>query len=378
MRDELTTVGRELDALTYSMTMARERLRDLEVSRRHLEASREAVRRDQSALRDTLSALVAPPADWTRGDHDHDEPPATVDAALDFTDLSSRYLRLYDEQCRHDERVQDQLRIIDERTYCRYQGADEASTVDKLRGEIAALPEKEASTDQLWHALAVGLRSSFKKLWQDLDTLKGHVAKLNRQLGAVAVSNLERVQLVIEERPEWGNRIKDMLDFEDMPLFADAAKAEAAVGEIGALLDRHEQVQLADLFGLQFEVTTVNGRTLRYQNLDSVESNGTTITMKVLINVLMLRELLHRDDVQMPYYLDEASSLDHENLAAIVAYSSARGFVPVLASPDPMEAATHLYFVSEHDGRVVLDPEHSRVTLRALAVDGDGHTEVAK
>jgi len=370
-REELTAGTRELDALSYSMTMARERLRDIETERRHLEASRETVRRGQSELREILATLVAPNADWAPTDASESAENETAAKDLDFTDLASRYLRLHDEQRRHDDRVQDLLRVIDERTYCRYQGTDEASTVKRLGSEIDALPEKESSTDQLWHALAVGLRSSFKKLWQDLDTLKGHVSKLNRQLGAVTVSNLERVQLVIEERPEWGRRIRDMLDFEDMPLFADPAKAEAAVSEIGALLDRHEQVQLADLFGLQFEVTTVNGRTLRYQNLDSVESNGTTITMKVLINVLMLRELLHRDDVHVPYYLDEASSLDHENLAAIVAYSCERGFVPVLASPDPMEAATHLYFVSEHEGRVVLDPDRSRVTLRALNDDDD-------
>ena len=359
---ELAEIEKVLDGLEQTMERAQARLRDISLERRDLEDSRAHVHRQQALLNEAIGRLRAPDESWA-GATGEDAPP---EGSVDFDDLAARYTKLYEEQRRHDERVQDQLRIIEEQTYGRYAHPDESVTIELLRGEMDALPEMEESTDNLWHGLAVGLRSSFKQLRQDLETLKSMVSKLNRQLGAVTVSNLEKVSLVIDERPEWKSRISDMLEIEDMPLFADPVKAEAAIKEIGNLLDKHEKVDLADLFGLQFEVKTVGGRTMHYQNLDSVESNGTTITMKVLINVLMLRELLKKDDVRIPFYLDEASSLDHDNLEAIVRYSQKHGFVPVLASPDPMEAATHLYFVAEQGGRVVLDPEVSKVTLRVL------------
>lgn len=356
---DLAAAKAALGDLESAIKGTRESLGALE-SRRH-EITREQREAESTlrALHATLDALDAPDPQWPDA---ATESPDT--GGLAFADLATRYQHRHAEQRRHQERVQDQLRVVEERTYGAYAAVDEAAVIERLRAEMAALPDKEAATDEMWRTLAVGLRSAFKALWQDLETLKSLVAGLNRQLSQVTVSNLEQVKLVIEDRPEWGRRLRDMLDFEDMPLFADPVKANAAVDEIGKLLDQHQRVELADLFGLQFEVTTVGGRTLHYQNLDSVESNGTTITMKVLINVLLLRELLNRDDVQVPYYLDEASSLDQDNLAAIVRYSRERGFVPVLASPDPMEAAEHLYFVSERNGRVVLDPELSRVTLR--------------
>jgi len=373
-RAELAEVEKVLDGLEETMERAQARLRDIGLERRDLDNSRADVHRQQTLLNEAVGRLRAPDESWAESTAGETSPEGSVD----FDDLAARYSKLYEEQRRHDERVQDQLRIIEEHTYGRYAHPDESVTIDLLRGEMDALPEMEESTDNLWHGLAVGLRSSFKQLRQDLETLKSMVSKLNRQLGAVTVSNLEKVSLVIDERPEWKSRITDMLEIEDMPLFADPVKAEAAIKEIGNLLDKHEKVDLADLFGLQFEVKTVGGRTMHYQNLDSVESNGTTITMKVLINVLMLRELLKKDDVRIPFYLDEASSLDHDNLEAIVQYSQKHGFVPVLASPDPMEAATHLYFVAEQGGRVVLDPEVSKVTLRALDEGpnpGDGPAE---
>jgi hypothetical protein len=373
LRRDLAALDQRQSELATATDAARTALAEIQARRREITHERAQFEQQQDALRATLHDLTAPDPAWTdlatAAGADTAPPAASSAAPLAFDDLAARYRRGHLDQQRHHERVQDQLQLIEDRTYGAYAGRDEAAVIDRLRAEMAALPEKEAGTDQLWRALTVGLRSAFKAIWQDLDTLKARVTSLNRHLAQVAVSNLQQVRLVIQERPEWGQRIRDMLDTEDMPLFADPEKSAAAVAEIASLLDQHEKVQLSDLFGLQFEVTTVGGRTLHYQNLDVVESNGTTITMKVLINVLLLRELLSRDDVRIPYYLDEASSLDQDNLAAIVNHSRDRGFVPVLASPDPMEAAAHLYFVAERDGRVVLDPELSRVTLR---VRGEG------
>jgi len=79
----------------------------------------------------------------------------------------------------------------------------------------------------------------------------------------------------------------------------------------------------------------------------------------------LLRGLLGRAEVQIPFYLDECSSLDQGNLTAIVNAARQMGFVAVLASPDAMDAADKLYFIEEQDGgRVVLDPKTAMIRIQ--------------
>lgn len=113
---------------------------------------------------------------------------------------------------------------------------------------------------------------------------------------------------------------------------------------------------MRQLFELKFVVTTADGKERVYPKLESIESNGTTITIKVLINLMLLRGLLDKNkEVSIPYYLDEASSLDQDNARAIVQQSRRWGFIPVLASPEAMDAADNLYFLKDNGGRLILD-----------------------
>jgi hypothetical protein len=131
------------------------------------------------------------------------------------------------------------------------------------------------------------------------------------------------------------------------------------------LLSEHPRVDLKDLFNLSFEVGTPDGKRYRHEHLDAIESNGTTTAIKVLVNLVLLRELLGDADVQIPFYLDECSSLDQANLAAIVNAARQMGFIAVLASPEAMDAADKLYFIEEQEGgRVVLDPKTSMVRIQ--------------
>jgi len=113
---------------------------------------------------------------------------------------------------------------------------------------------------------------------------------------------------------------------------------------------------------MHFEIRTPDGLTRTYPHLESIESHGTTITIKVLINLLLIRDLLIEERARIPFYLDEVSSLDQANLKAIVEKAEELGFVPVLASPEPMAVARNIYMLKEQEGRVVLD-DHSRITL---------------
>lgn len=87
------------------------------------------------------------------------------------------------------------------------------------------------------------------------------------------------------------------------------------------------------------------------------------VHLKVLINLLLLKGLLSDKEVSIPFYLDEASSLDRENLASIVQEARKMGFIAVLASPEAMEAADALYFLRESNSRIMLDPKTSLLRI---------------
>jgi hypothetical protein len=107
----------------------------------------------------------------------------------------------------------------------------------------------------------------------------------------------------------------------------------------------------------------VDGRTRQYDGLRNIQSNGTSITIKVLVHLVLIGDLLRDADVRIPFYLDEASSLDERNLQGIVRTATDLGFVPVLASPSESTAVPNIYYLQSDEERVYLGPEH-RVDLR--------------
>ena len=305
--------------------------------------------------RERIRSLPRPDPDW---------PEKTVPDLPDVLDqLIQRYEEAYKDQERCSRELSSGLFSITSRTYGRFDRDTESETLEALEEELDALKEKEQAVRELWTGLAAGLGNAFKALNRDLDTLKSRVDELNRNLSRISVSNLARLRLIVKEHPEWVNRIRTIAMDEEMPLFSDRTAVDAALEHLGELLGRYPEVRLIDMFDLNFEVSTPNGTSRTYPHLESIESNGTTITIKVLINLMLLRGLMSNKETSIPFYLDEASSLDHENLLGIVQKARELGFVPVLASPDAMDAADNLYFLREHKGRVVLEPKTSLVKI---------------
>ena len=191
---------------------------------------------------------------------------------------------------------------------------------------------------------------------------------LNRRLAAVQVSNLASLRLEVEEHAQWMVRIRNVIVEDELPLFGDPRKADQAMQEIGDLLSTHPKIELNDLFDLSFQIGTPDGGVVRHRHLHAIESNGTTMAIKVLVNLVLLRDLLGDADVRIPFYLDECSSLDHANLASIVGAARSMGFIAILASPEAMDAADTLYYLTEEaDGRVVLDPRTAMVRVERPA-----------
>ncbi|MGB3221862.1 MAG: hypothetical protein WBB23_03595 [Desulforhopalus sp.] len=330
--------------------------------KRNLEEQVRALQSQREKMLRKIQKLAGPDPDWPKEPFDPEK--RELEALIEF------YERKSVEQSDIVRRFVEEFRRIEQRTYGKYLGEDETATLANLQAEVEALDEREKAVQELWKSLAAGLQSAFKGLNRDLQTLNTRIDELNRRLGRISISNLARLRLILREHAEWTRRIKTVVEVETMPLFFDRNVVSEAQNQLGELLKQHRRVELSDLFDLHFEVTSTDGQTRHYPHLDSIESNGTTITIKVLINLILLKGLLGDKEVSIPFYLDEASSLDRENLAAIVKEAGKMGFVAVLASPEAMEAADSLYFLRENNGRIMLDPKTSLLRIERKGENG--------
>src|ERR1039457_445677 len=317
---------KEHEQLEKKSSDSSERLEQLREMQREIDRERSGiqVRIGQSAAKekkylDDLPLLQRPDQSWvTRG---------TLQLPDSFDEMYALYIKLTDRQKGLDSELGNKLLFIDSRTYGRSKGSSEAETLQILGEELDALAQKEQAAEKLWSGLAAGLQSSIKNMLDDLDRLKGKVEDLNRQLAKVSVSNLQRLRLELDEHDQLVPWLKDVIRQEDSPLFASTQDTSKAYGFIGHFLRKSGRIELRPLFELKFVVTTADGKERVYPKLESIESNGTTITIKVLINLMLLRGLLDkRKEVSIPYYLDEASSLDQDNARAIVEQSRRLGF----------------------------------------------------
>jgi hypothetical protein len=355
-RSQCTALEAEETELRQRMARAEEeRLECLRIGERVTDSLQD-LGSERSQIDALLQDLRPPQAEWPLVPLD--EPPSELE------DLAWRYRRACAEEQSEDGQVREHLDRIEARTYGRYVGADEATTVARLGEQLDSVPAREQAVRELWTSIAVGIKKSVSSISRDLDKLKTLVQRLNQQIARVPVSNLSSLRLIVEERKAWVRRIRGISLDEDMPLFANPQQVKDSFEELGHLLSEHPRIGLDDLFDLQFEVGTPDGGTRRHAHLDAIESNGTTVTIKVLTNLALLQGLLDGAQVRIPFYLDECSSLDKDNLTGLVHAADDMGFVAVLASPDAMDAARRLYFLEENEaGRVILDPRTALVQI---------------
>lgn len=348
---------KERDDLVKQIKTNGDRLKELQERRvsigndkRNLQNKLNAREERIGRLLQRIQALEPPDSKWLKFD-------GGVEIPSEIEDIISSYHDKQVEEQQISEKLRIVLHAIDSSTYGRLRKENEDDTITVLSGELESLQKKEEAVERLWSGLAVGLRSAFKGLLKDLDTLKSKIDELNKQLAKISVSNLSRLRLEIMGNHQWIRQMKAVTEADELPLFSDPSETERAISTLGELLKSFRKVELIDLFELQFEVTTPDGKTRCYPKLAAIESNGTTITIKVLVNLMLLRGLLHeRREVNIPFYLDEASSLDRDNLIAIVEQSRRMGFTPILASPEAMDVADHIYALKDRQGISIIHP----------------------
>ena len=237
----------------------------------------------------------------------------------------------------------------------RFKSNDEAETVRNLEQELDALPEREKALQLRWSSHIHGLKSRFQEVLNDLRLVESAKDRLNRELSHVPVSDLKGVKLIVERQSDEVSLIERLAAVDELNLMDDTAPLDRVLERVRSKMDRNPVTRIADLFTLGVVVTTADGKNKKYADFHQVESDGTTVTIKVLFNLLVLKSLLHKDDVAIPFFLDEIQTLDPANQRAVIQTAKKLGFIAITAAPSAISEVDACYFLEQDaHGRVVL------------------------
>ena len=362
-RRELTL---EVDAIDRTSARLAERAAAARAAIAAGERERAELEREGRALDKALHGLQPPEPEWPTAAEDLAEPlewRVRVERYLTQTAEAATLARLLDDARPRLARALPRL-------------AMDEGFAEALSQELDGLGEKRSALSEAWRGFIAGLTAAFDAQLADLDRLRVRIDALNRLLKQAHVSDLKELRLSLRELPESCGLIKHFVEQHKASagadLFADRAAFARAEQRVGEFLEQRSTLELTELFQLEFEVTRANGAVTRYPHLDRIESNGTSITIKVLTLMTLLRGLMReREGYRLPFFLDEANALDRANLRAIVRLAESFGFAPVLASPDGSDAAARVYIpVRLPNGRVVLTARHA-LTLEHADADAD-------
>jgi len=114
------------------------------------------------------------------------------------------------------------------------------------------------------------------------------------------------------------------------------------------------------LFNMGIEVELEGGKVVSSFNDANIQSTGTGLTVKVILNVMLLNRLLYIKEgqvVNIPIYIDEAGQIDPANQETLIDQCLPAGFVPVFASVEPQASADYWIGLNEVDGRIYVDQQ---------------------
>lgn len=236
----------------------------------------------------------------------------------------------------------------------------------QLEAQIAALEERNQMVQNRWTAVFSEARSGFKVILQSLASIKREIRKLNGELSSIEFSSLANVRLdLVEDKAAVSEYERHAADIATPSLFDSVTDTDTSISQFHALIQRRPKLVLNDLFSLRCEVTRKDGVKNSYADFDAVESTGTTIILKVTMNLLVLRDLLRDGKARIPYYLDEVHALDRQNFANIIQLSERLGFVGIFAAPTTaIGPRRFVHLVPDKKGRLVVTDAHRKEIVR--------------
>jgi hypothetical protein len=284
----------------------------------------------------------------------------------DFDAAVTLFLRQQEQQFKLGDEINNLLAQTELWLGDEYRGVDESETVLTLQAELEALPDKEEALARDWNAHIHGLKATFDQVLKNLGHVHSAAAEITRAFGKVQVSNLKAVRLKVKEESDLVSWIKRLAEFEPGGLFASDPQQESAIANFRRKIQDNPVIRFTALFTLVFDVTGADDQRHEYHDFRQIESEGTTITIKVLFNLLLLKSQLKSDGCAVPFFLDEIQTLDADNRQAILKTARQLGFIAITAAPQAVSEVDAIYFLQPQKGRIILRHKH-RITVKRAA-----------
>lgn len=236
----------------------------------------------------------------------------------------------------------------------------------QLEVQIASLQERTQNIEHRWTAVLSDAKRCFHTLLKSLDAVHKEVRKLNGELSEIEFSSLASVRLeVVQNSAAVSEYERHAKDSNQPSLFDTAEEADQKLSQFRRVLESRPKLSLHDLYSLRCEVIRKDGQKNFYDDFDAVESTGTTIVLKVTLNLLVLRDLLLPGKARIPFYLDEVHALDRQNFGNILQLSEKLGFIGVYAAPTAaIGPRRFVHLVPDKRGRLVVTSTHRKDIIR--------------
>lgn len=280
-----------------------------------------------------------------------------------------------------DANVGEGLRQLEGLVSGDFFGIDEDETIKLLQEGVDALPDREAALRRDWEHQFHDLRATFHHVLKAIEDVKAAAGRLKRALDSADISGVRTLSMEVMEQTDIVEPLRRFASFAEPGLFDDRTSVEAHFDALRKRFYDNPRLRYGDLFALKFTVVRDDGKEHHYTDFKQVESHGTTITIKVLFSLVVLRSLLREDTnktllCEIPFYLDEVHSLDPTNRRAIIAMARRLGFIAVTAAPSSIGEVNALYFVQPRNGRIVIRQGH-RIDVRHSRSDDDGSQQTS-
>ncbi|RLB89574.1 MAG: hypothetical protein DRH26_11310, partial [Deltaproteobacteria bacterium] len=198
------------------------------------------------------------------------------------------------------------------------------------------------------------LGAMLKNLAKQLDLFKQEVMRFNNEMNKHKISNIHRIKFIVDEDNNILGTIKKLI-FEDT-LFGGSRHIDRVVENLNDIITRKGvSISLPNLFNLGVYLKLENGKEIESFGKGSIESTGTDLTIKVVLNVMLLSRILHvKQDhlLNIPAYIDEAGQIDPINQQTLIEQCAKAGFVPVFASVEAQSTADYWIGLKEVDGKI--------------------------
>jgi hypothetical protein len=291
----------------------------------------------------------------------------------------------YDECSSEVRRSQNALRDPRARLEDRYDRAASdqpfLAWVEEQRRLTNEVERLESQLRESYINLVALVKGELDKLTQAFDIVRSRVAELNNTIRRVSISNIERIELLVQES-QLVEAIRQTSQLQ-IDMFAPISgqlsleESERQIEEylVGTLRAHGHELSLDNLFQLQFRVTYAQTNEQRtVSEIHAFESNGTAIGVKIIVYLGLIRLLqgTKRGIVtRIPFFLDEVGSLSSNNVRQIIEYCAEHHFLPIFASPTIRADIPHSYILQR-------DGDRSRLVNEVILTERERTNETSR